>query len=129
MATITIANLSPELVERLEVLADKHGRSRSVSAGESLQEELKQILEVAAPAPPTPRTEWNPTPEQIEEIVKMAEGMRQQLARRAGIDVTTLKPLDRERVATALGRLKSLGRTISSAGMSIREMREEGRRF
>lgn len=121
MATITIENISPELVERLETLADQHGRS--------LQEELKQILELAAPTPPPPRIEWNPTPEQIEKIVKMAEGMREQLAHNAGIDVATLQPLDRERVATALGRLKSLKRTISSAGMSIREMREEGRRF
>lgn len=120
MATITIENISPELVERLEILADQHGRS--------LQEELKQILEVSAPALPPPRKEWNPTPEQIEEMVKMAEGMRQQLARNAGIDVATLQPLDRNSIATGIERLKAL-KKISLEGMSIRELIEEGRRF
>ncbi|NER32768.1 MAG: hypothetical protein F6J93_01590 [Oscillatoria sp. SIO1A7] len=120
MATITIEDISPELIERLEVLADRHGRS--------LQEELRQILEVAAPTPPPARIEWNATPEQIEKIVKMAEGMREQLAHNAGIDVATLKPLDRDSIATGLERLKAL-KKISLEGMSIREMREEGRRF
>lgn len=115
MAQILIEDLDPGLIERLEALARTHGRTLSA--------ELKHILETAAPAPAPD------LPDNVEATIKMAEKMREQMARHAGCDPAQLPPLDRERAAAALERLKALRKTISPGGISIREMREEGRRF
>ena len=115
MATITIEDISPELVERLEVLADKHGRS--------LQEELKQILEGAAPPPSLDDNT-------IEIARKKAALIRQQIAAKWEASSIEQKPVETKLdAAAAIAGFRALRKKVSNKGMSIREMREEGLRF
>lgn len=111
MAQLIIEDLDPEVLEKLEAIAKKNGRS--------LQSELKHILTAAA----SPNI-----PKDIEVIIKKAEKMREQIARHAGIDISKLQPINREKAAIKLAELKAL-KTISAGEMSIPQMREEGRRF
>ncbi|NER32767.1 MAG: hypothetical protein F6J93_01585 [Oscillatoria sp. SIO1A7] len=115
MAIITIEDISPELVERLEVLADRHGRS--------LQEELKQILELAAP---TSSLDDNA----IEIARKKAALIRQQIAAKWEASNIEQKPVESKLdAAAAIAGFRAFRQKISNNEMSIREMREEGRRF
>ncbi|MFB2877201.1 FitA-like ribbon-helix-helix domain-containing protein [Floridanema aerugineum] len=110
MAQVIIEDLDSEVIEKLQMLAQRNGRS--------LQAELKHILETAASS----------TLSKEEIILKKAEKMRQQIAYHAGQDISELPPIDREKALQKLAELKEI-KKISSTGMSIREMREEGRRF
>jgi antitoxin FitA len=111
MAQIIIEDLDPAVLEKLEAIAQKNGRS--------LQSELKHIL--AAAASPS-------IPKDIGIIIKKAEIMREQIARHAGLDINQLQPIDREKAAIKLAEMKAI-KTISAGEMSIKQMREEGRRF
>lgn len=113
MAQVIIEDLDPGVLEKLEARALENGRS--------LQAELKHILETAASAP-------RRIADDMEITIKRAEKMREQIAIHAGLDITKLKPIDREKALMALAKLKAL-KKLSLGGMSIREMREEGRRF
>lgn len=113
MAQVIIEDLDQAVLEKLEARALENGRS--------LQAELKHILQTAASAPP-------PIPDDLEIAIKKAEKMREQIAIHAGLDITKLKPIDRQKALMALTKLKAL-KKLSLGGMSIREMREEGRRF
>lgn len=110
MAQFIIEDLDSEVIEKLNLLAQKNGRS--------LQAELKYILEKAASS----------SLSKDEIILKKAEKMRQQIAHHAGQDISELSPINREKALQKLAELKEI-KKISSTGMSIREMREEGRRF
>lgn len=112
MAQFIIEDLDEAVIERLEVLAKEHGRS--------LQAELKHILETAVSA--------SPSLSRDETTLQQAEKMRQQIARHAGMDISKLPPIDREKALHQLAKMRA-SRKILPGGMSIREMREEGRRF
>ena len=115
MSTITIKNISPELIERLEALAEKHGRS--------LQEELKQILEVAAPPPISDNNA-------IEIARKKAALIRQQIAAKWEASSIEQKSVETKLdAAAAIAGFRAVRQKVLKTGMSIREMREEGRRF
>ena len=121
MAKLIIEDLDPLLIERLAERARKNGRS--------LQSELKQILETSTPNQALKPLPWEPTPEYIETLIKKAELMAQQLASHSGFDCGEITQFDREKTLKAIKKLQSLRNTISPGQMSIREMREEGRRF
>lgn len=110
MAQFLIEDLDSEVIEKLNLLAQKNGRS--------LQAELKHILEKAALS----------SLSKDEIILKKAEKMRQQIINHAGQDISELPLINREKALQKLAELKEI-KKISSTGMSIREMREEGRRF
>ncbi len=121
MARLIIEDVDPLLIERLAERARKNGRS--------LESELKQILETSTPNQAPKPSPWEPTPEYIETLIKKAEIMAQQLASHSGIDCGEIPQFDREKTLKAIKKFQSLRNTISPGKMSIREMREEGRRF
>lgn len=114
MAQVIIEDLDPGVLEKLEAIAKENGRS--------LQAELKQILETAASAP-------RRIPDRWEVLKKKADLMRQQIAR-AKSGITEPSPPEKQLDAAAvIEGFRALRKKISFSKMSIREMREEGRRF
>lgn len=117
MAQLIIEDLDPEVLEKLEAIAKKNGRS--------LQSELKHILAVAAQLEPDIPHRW-------ETIRKKADLMRQQIINHAPSRGVEIKPRSKKYdsdVAATIEGFRELRKKISPDGMSIREMREEGRRF
>lgn len=112
MAQFIIEDLDSEVIERLKVLAQRNGRS--------LQAELKHILETAASS----------TLSKEEIILKKAEKMRQQITNHAASKGIEIKPIEKKSDANeVIQGFRELRNKIPLDGMSIREMREEGRRF
>lgn len=111
MAKIIIEDVDPLLIERLEARAKKNGRS--------LQSELKQILETS---------NSSLTDDDVEMVIQKAELLRQHLACHSKADISELQPIDRQRASTLIQEFRQLRQKISPSEMSIREMREEGRR-
>lgn len=112
MAQFLIEDLDSEVIERLQVLAQKNGRS--------LQAELKHILEKAASS----------SLSKDEIILKKTEKMRQQIINHAAYKGIEIKPIEKKSDANEIIQgFRELRNKIPLDGMSIREMREEGRRF
>jgi plasmid stability protein len=114
MAEIVVENLEPLVIERLEARARQRGRT--------LQAELKQILEEAS------QNECS-IADEVETLRQKAFLMSKQIASHSGLEITEVKPGESENVSKAIAVLNTLKQTISPGEMSIREMREEGRRF
>ncbi|MFB2917760.1 FitA-like ribbon-helix-helix domain-containing protein [Aerosakkonema funiforme] len=116
MAQLTIEDLDPALLEKLEALAKEHGRS--------LQAELKHILETAT------RSQTNNLADDWEAIRKKADLMRQQIIAHAASKGINIEPPEKKSDPTeVIKQFRLLRGKISAGDMSIREMREEGRRF
>jgi plasmid stability protein len=121
MAQIILDNLDPAIAQQLEILAQQHGRT--------LQEEAKILLTEAVVAVTKPVL----TEEEITERKFLL--MEQQLkdhARKMGkaIEPTPPRsPEEQQRLGSAFQGLKELRKKMSLGGFSIREAREEGRRY
>jgi antitoxin FitA len=118
MAQIIIEDLDPEAIAKLEALAKEHGRS--------LQSELKHILETAA------QSQTDNLANEWEVIRKKADLMQQQIINHAaarGIEIKPPAKKSESDVAATIEAFRAIRGKTPSCGMSIREMREEGRRF
>lgn len=116
MARLIIEDVDPLLIERLAERARKNGRS--------LQSELKQILETSDSSLNSSLLDQD-----LELVIQKAELMRQQLANHANGDITEVQAIDRKRASTLIQGFRRLRHKMSPGEVSIRDMREEGRRF
>jgi plasmid stability protein len=122
MTQIILADLDPAIAQQLEALAQQHGRT--------LQEQAKILLTEAVAATTKPVL----TEEEITErkILLMRKQMRDH-AQKMGQPVEPERPItdaDRAQIRKTLEQLKQLKQLgISLGGLSIREAREEGRRY
>lgn len=122
MAQIILEDLDPAIAQQLETLAQQNGRT--------LQEEAKILLAEAVAA----ATKAELTEEEIIErgILLMERQMRDH-ARKMGQPVEperSITEADRVKIRETLEQLKQLKQLgISLGGLSIREAREEGRRY
>lgn len=114
MAEIVIENLEPLVIERLEARARQRGRT--------LQAELKQILEEAS-------QDKCSIGDELEILRQKAFLMSQQIVSHSCSETKEVKLGESENLSKAIAFLNTLKQTISPGEMSIREMREEGRRF
>ena len=114
MAEIVIENLEPLVIERLEARARQRGRT--------LQGELKEILEEAS-------KDGCSIPDDLENVRQKAFLMSQQIASHASLDKKEVKPAESADLSKAIAFLNAIKKTLSAGDISIREMREEGRRF
>ncbi|MCU0566175.1 MAG: hypothetical protein MUF49_06220 [Oculatellaceae cyanobacterium Prado106] len=122
MSQVIIDNLDPEILQQLEALAKQHDRP--------LAEEAKAILTQAiiATAPPYP-----PEEEAIARGILSMEKQMRDHAQKMGQPIEPERPItekDREQIRKTLEELKQLKQLgLSLGGLSIREAREEGRRY
>jgi plasmid stability protein len=122
MTQIILEDLDPAIAQKLETLAQQHGRT--------LQEEAKILLTEAVVAVTKPKLTEEETIERG--ILLMRKQMREH-AQKMGQPVEPERPItdaDRAQIRKTLEQLKQLKQLgISLGGLSIREAREEGRRY
>jgi plasmid stability protein len=122
MTQIILEDLDPAIAQQLEALAQQHGRT--------LQEEAKVLLTDAVVAATKPKLTEE---EKIERGILLMEKQMRDHARKMGQPVEPERPIteeDRVKIRETLEQLKQLKQLgISLGGLSIREAREEGRRY
>lgn len=122
MTPIILDDLDPAIAQQLETLAQQHGRT--------IQEQAKILLTEAVATATKPQL----SEEEITErkLVLMRKQMREH-AQKMGKPVEPEQPItdaERAQIRKTLQQIKELKqRGISLGGLSIREAREEGRRY
>jgi plasmid stability protein len=130
MTKLIIHNLKPDILQRLAALAKRHDRP--------LEEEVRAILTQAVMAiheTPLAANE-NLSEEELERHVLHMEQQMRDHARKLGqsVDDTPWRsPEEQQKIEAALEGLRELRQHISNEAksdqLSIRQMREEGRRY
>ena len=121
MTQIVLGDLDPVIIERLKARAQKHGRS--------LQAEVKAILQQVAEV----ETKSNLFEDEIIQrksalMLEQIESYAQKIGKPIEPQISSSAKKGQELVEIK-ARLKELKKGMSLGGLSIREAREEGRRY